>query len=34
VPPYPASHGCVRIYDRDAIVVYQFATLGTRVRIG
>jgi lipoprotein-anchoring transpeptidase ErfK/SrfK len=33
VPPYPASHGCVRIYDRDAIVVYQFATVGTRVRI-
>jgi len=33
VPPYPASHGCIRIYDRDAIVVYQFATLGTRVHI-
>jgi lipoprotein-anchoring transpeptidase ErfK/SrfK len=33
VPGYPASHGCVRIYDRDAIVVYQFATLGTRVVI-
>ncbi len=34
VPPYPASHGCVRIFDRDAIVFYQFATVGTRVRIG
>jgi hypothetical protein len=33
VPPYPASHGCIRIFDRDAIVVYRFATLGTRVRI-
>jgi lipoprotein-anchoring transpeptidase ErfK/SrfK len=31
VPGYPASHGCVRIYDLDAIVVYQFATVGTRV---
>ena len=31
VPGYPASHGCVRIFDRDAIVVYHFATLGTRV---
>jgi L,D-transpeptidase catalytic domain/Putative peptidoglycan binding domain len=34
VPGYPASHGCIRIYDRDAIVVYRFATLGTRVHIG
>jgi hypothetical protein len=34
VPPYPASHGCVRIFDTDAIVVYNFATIGTRVRIG
>ena len=33
VPGYPASHGCIRIFDRDAIVVYQFATLGTRVAI-
>ena len=31
VPGYPASHGCIRIFDRDAIVVYQFATVGTRV---
>lgn len=33
VPGYPASHGCVRIFDRDAIVLYRFATLGTRVVI-
>jgi hypothetical protein len=34
VPGYPASHGCIRIFDRDAIILYQFATLGTRVAIG
>jgi hypothetical protein len=33
VPGYPASHGCVRIFDGDAIVVWQFATLGTPVTI-
>ena len=33
VPGYPASHGCIRIFDRDAIVVYQFATVGTRVAV-
>ena len=33
VPGYPASHGCIRIFDRDAIVMYHFATLGTRVAI-
>lgn len=33
VPGYPASHGCIRIADRDAIVVWYFATLGTRVII-
>jgi L,D-transpeptidase catalytic domain/Putative peptidoglycan binding domain len=33
VPGYPASHGCIRIFDRDAIVMYHFATLGTRVVI-
>jgi hypothetical protein len=33
VPGYPASHGCIRIFNRDAIVVYQFVTLGTRVAI-
>jgi lipoprotein-anchoring transpeptidase ErfK/SrfK len=33
VPGYPASHGCIRISDGDAQVVWQFATLGTRVTI-
>jgi lipoprotein-anchoring transpeptidase ErfK/SrfK len=33
VPGYPASHGCIRIFDREAIVMYHFATLGTRVVI-
>jgi len=33
VPGFPASHGCIRIFNRDAIVVYQFATVGTRVVI-
>jgi len=33
VPGYPASHGCIRIADRDAIVVWYFATLGTRLGI-
>ena len=31
VPPYPASHGCVRVPVAEARVVYRFATLGTRV---
>jgi hypothetical protein len=33
VPGYPASHGCIRIADGDAQVVWKFATLGTRVAI-
>jgi len=33
VPGYPASHGCIRIADGDAQVVWAFATLGTRVTI-
>ena len=33
VPGVPASHGCIRIADGDAQVVWKFATLGTRVRI-
>ncbi len=33
VPGYPASHGCIRIADGDAQVVWKFATLGTRVTI-
>jgi Putative peptidoglycan binding domain/L,D-transpeptidase catalytic domain len=33
VPGYPASHGCIRIADGDAQVVWRFATLGTRVAV-
>jgi hypothetical protein len=33
VPGVPASHGCIRIADGDAQVVWKFATLGTRVAI-
>jgi lipoprotein-anchoring transpeptidase ErfK/SrfK len=33
VPGVPASHGCIRIADGDAQVVWKFAALGTRVRI-
>ena len=33
VPPYPASHGCVRVPVGDSIVVWNFATLGTPVTI-
>lgn len=33
VPPYPASHGCVRIPSPFAEEVYRFATRGTRVRV-
>jgi lipoprotein-anchoring transpeptidase ErfK/SrfK len=32
-PGYPASHGCIRIADGDAQVVWKFATIGTRVAI-
>lgn len=31
VPPYPASHGCVRIPAPEAPLVYRFATMGTVV---
>lgn len=34
VPPYPASHGCVRVPAGDSVVVWQFATLGTPIVIG
>jgi N-acetylmuramoyl-L-alanine amidase len=34
VPPFPVSHGCVRIYGRDALVVWRFAWLRTPVVIG
>ena len=33
VPPYPASHGCVRVPPPMAREVYEFAQLGTRVRV-
>jgi lipoprotein-anchoring transpeptidase ErfK/SrfK len=33
VPPYPASHGCVRIPFAEAPTVYAFARLGVRVRV-
>jgi lipoprotein-anchoring transpeptidase ErfK/SrfK len=33
VPPYPASHGCVRIPLAEAQTVYAFAQLGVRVRV-
>lgn len=31
VPPYPASHGCVRVPAPEAKIVYRFAKLGTTV---
>jgi hypothetical protein len=31
VPVWPASHGCVRLPASEAPVVYEFATVGTRV---
>lgn len=31
VPPYPASHGCVRVPAPEAKIVYRFATIGTTV---
>ena len=31
VPPYPASHGCVRVPAPEAPLVYRFATIGTVV---
>lgn len=34
VPPYPASHGCVRVPAGDSVVVWEFATLGTPIIIG
>lgn len=33
VPPYPASHGCVRVPMVEATVVYGFASIGTPVWI-
>ncbi|HSD03050.1 MAG TPA: L,D-transpeptidase family protein [Gaiellales bacterium] len=34
VPPYPASHGCIRVPAGDSVVVWSFATIGTPVTIG
>lgn len=34
VPPYPASHGCVRVPAGESIVVWDFAAIGTPVVIG
>lgn len=33
VPPYPASHGCVRVPAPEAKVVYDFAGIGTAVAV-
>jgi peptidoglycan hydrolase-like protein with peptidoglycan-binding domain len=33
VPGYPASHGCVRIAEGDATVMWNFATVGTPVLV-
>ena len=33
VPAYPASHGCIRMMDRDAPLMYAFATHGTPVDV-
>jgi hypothetical protein len=33
VPPYPASHGCVRVPMIEAPILYAFATYGTPVWI-
>jgi hypothetical protein len=33
VPPYPASHGCVRVPAGDSIVVWEFAGIGTPIVI-
>ena len=34
VPPYPASHGCIRVPAGESVVVWDFATIGTPVTIG
>jgi hypothetical protein len=33
VPPYPASHGCVRVPRYDAELVYRFTPIGTPVTV-
>jgi hypothetical protein len=34
VPPYPASHGCVRVPAGESNVVWAFATIGTLLAVG
>ena len=33
VPPYPASHGCVRVPAPEAKLVYEFASINTVVKV-
>ena len=33
MPPYPASHGCVRVPVPEAREVYDFAGIGTAVLV-
>jgi len=33
VPTYPASHGCIRVPAPEAVMLYRFASLGTKVWI-
>ena len=33
VPPWPASHGCVRVSPPEAPFVYDFADYGTPIRV-
>jgi lipoprotein-anchoring transpeptidase ErfK/SrfK len=33
VPTYPASHGCIRVPAPEAVMLYRFATLGTKTWI-
>jgi lipoprotein-anchoring transpeptidase ErfK/SrfK len=33
VPPYPASHGCVRVPAPEAPLVYEFASINTVVKV-
>jgi peptidoglycan hydrolase-like protein with peptidoglycan-binding domain len=34
VPTYPASHGCVRVPEPEAVAVWRFGRRGTRVWVG
>jgi len=33
LPGYPASHGCVRLFPRDAEALFSWAEIGTPVRV-